>query len=446
MRQLGMRVLVQLRYRRSLAAAARSGRAVAREELSHLAGIDIDRSYPPVPLPRATAGQPGSLTTSPEEATYLIRGNLTDPAAPATRHPEVLGVFSDPVIHSFPTCIGDPAVGTAENVAEALSTAELVSRGMDGNGVAVAVVDSGINLGALEAAGWSPHLDAGSSWTPPPVATGPGRHPVGHGTMCAFDAGIVAPGATLLDYAVLLPTRSGTAGAQGLLSDAVLAYSRLLTLMQALPEGCHSLVVTNSWGLFSPASDAPVGSAGNYSDNPAHPFNIIVASLVNAGADVAFAAGNCGHDCPDPRCAFGDLPPICGANSHPRIICVAGVDLHRLRVGYSSQGPGRLSAEKPDVCAFTHFTGSGVFGGDPDSGTSAACPVAAGVIAAVRSQHSSGQVPPDRLRELVLRTAEPAGGRGFNYDYGWGTIDARRLAAELDRVARDGGRRPASAS
>ncbi len=90
-------------------------------------------------LPRATAGQPGSLATSPEEATYLIRGKLTDPAVPATRHAEVLGIFSDPVIHSYTTCIGDLAVGTAENVAEALSAAELASRGMDGNGVAVAV-------------------------------------------------------------------------------------------------------------------------------------------------------------------------------------------------------------------------------------------------------------------------------------------------------------------
>ena len=437
-RRPGLRVLVQLRYRPSLALAARRRRAVASEDLSHLAGLDIDRSYPPVLLPSPVAGEPGSFTTAPEQATYLLRGNLTDPAAPAARHPEVLGVFPDLVIQSFPTCTSDPPVGTAADVAEALAVTELAAGGMDGHGVALAVVDSGMNVTELERLGRAPHLDAAGSWTPALASTQPGKHPVGHGTMCAFDAGIAAPEATLLDYAVLLSPRSGTSGVQGLLSDAVLAYSHLLAQMQALPAGCQSLVVTNSWGLFSPASDARVGSASNYSDNPTHPFNVIVASLVNAGADVVFAAGNCGRDCPDPRCGFGDLPPICGANSHPRVICVAGVDVRRRRVGYSSQGPGRLSPEKPDVCAFTHFTGSGVYGAHPDAGTSAACPVAAGVIAAVRSRHPPGSVAADQLRELVQRTADPPDGQGFNFDHGWGTINARRLAAELDRLDRDG--------
>ena len=36
-------------------------------------------------------------------------------------------------------------------------------------------------------------------------------------------------------------------------------------------------MVSNSWGMFDPAWDFPVGHPGNYSDNPNHPFNIIVA-------------------------------------------------------------------------------------------------------------------------------------------------------------------------
>jgi hypothetical protein len=41
-----------------------------------------------------------------------------------------------------------------------------------------------------------------------------------------------------------------------------------------------------------------------------------------------------------------------------------------------------LSANKPDLAAYTHFEGSHVY--PEDGGTSAACPVAAGVIAALR--------------------------------------------------------------
>jgi hypothetical protein len=40
---------------------------------------------------------------------------------------------------------------------------------------------------------------------------------------------------------------------------------------------------------------------------------------------------------------------IAGANSHPDVISIAGVSVRRERVGYSSQGPGRLAKQKPDA-------------------------------------------------------------------------------------------------
>jgi subtilisin family serine protease len=146
---------------------------------------------------------------------------------------------------------------------------------------------------------------------------------------------------------------------------------------------------------------------------------------------ILFAAGNCGRDCPDNRCAFGNAPPIGGANSHPAVLCVAGCDLNSKRVGYSSQGPGRLTAKKPDVTTFTHFTGSQVFAPDPDSGTSAACPVAAGVIAAIRSKHPSTQLSPMQLRALIGKTAADSGGKGFDSDFGYGVLDVAALRAAL---------------
>jgi subtilisin family serine protease len=247
--------------------------------------------------------------------------------------------------------------------------------------------------------------------------------------MCAFDVGIAAPRATLLDYAVLLSQTPGTTVMAGLLSDAVQAYGKLMQVIQAMPKKSRALVVTNSWGMFSPAWDFPVGHPGNYSDNPAHPFNIIVASLEAAGADILFAAGNCGRDCPDGRCNFGTTRPICGANSHPKVLSIAGIDVHKKRVGYSSQGPGRLSARKPDLSAYTHFKGSGVYAAD--GGTSAACPVAAGVVAAIRTKYPTSKLSPARLRTLLFKTAEDLGSAGFDEDHGWGAIDPAALIARL---------------
>jgi subtilisin family serine protease len=261
----------------------------------------------------------------------------------------------------------------------------------------------------------------------------PGKHAVDHGTMCAFDAGIAAPNATFLDHAVLLSQREGATVMAGLLSDAVRSYGKLRRVLDDMTPSRRALVVSNSWGMFDPAWDFPVGHPGNYSDNPRHPFNVIVASLEAAGADILFAAGNCGRQCEDGRCRF-NRQPICGANSHGRVLSVAGIDTKRKRVGFSSQGPGRLSSAKPDLAAYTHFKGSGVYAPDPDSGTSAACPVLAGVVAAVRTKYRASRLSPAALRSLLFKTADDLGKVGFDYNHGWGTVDTGALLAALDQL------------
>ena len=465
-----MRVLVQFRSSPQVHAALLAGEAMpafAAESVAAgegaagvigaggpITGLSVDATYTPVQIPtprppRAGASafrwsQPVSFSLAPEDATYVVRGSIPDDPdrqrdalLEAQRHPEVVGVFSDPTVETCLVCPGSPAVGNDQDVARLLGVKALADEGLDGRGVPLAIVDTGINIAYLESKGRDPRYSIRRSWTPQGLQTKPGRHPVDHGTMCAFDAGIAAPEATLLDYAVLLSRTTGDTAMSGLLSDAVLAYSKLLGILQAQPAGRRRLVVSNSWGMFDPAWDFPVGHQGNYSDNPAHPFNVIVASLADAGADILFAAGNCGRDCPDGRCGFGDAQPICGANSHPSVLSIAGIDTKKRRVGYSSQGPGRLAAAKPDVSTYTHFTGSGVF--PQDSGTSAACPVAAGVVAAIRTHHSASQLSPAELRTLIAKTATDLGGTGFDDDFGWGALDGTALVAPLANVKR---RRP----
>lgn len=410
-----------------------------------LPGLTIDPDFPPVQIPQvqtptgaapATAGQPSVFSFAPQHSSYVVRGTIPDGSAQAaalqavTAHADVVGVFADPVIESTVICGGGPQ-GSHHDVGSRLSVPVLQKNGLDGAGVLLAIVDTGINSAHLAARGIRAQVDVARSWAPAGVESRPGRHAVGHGTMCAFDACIAAPAVTLLDYAVLLSTTAGGSGMAGLLSDAVLAYANLRKVLTDLPQDRRAMVVSNSWGMYSPKWDFPPGHPGNYSDNPNHPFNVIVGSLVAEGADVLFAAGNCGRDCPDGRCAFGSTMSICGANSHPAVLCVAGVDVGQQRVGYSSQGPGRLSGMKPDISAYTHFSGSGVW--PADSGTSAACPVAAGVLAAVRTRYPATRITPAQMQALVKKTAEDRSTTGFDEDYGWGVIDPAALLKALPK-------------
>jgi subtilisin family serine protease len=450
-----MRVLIQLRPSPDLIAAVAdpSVATTTSDVADELPGVVLDQAFTPVavprPVPAAPGGDPLSLnqslvfSLSPDHASVLVRGEVADDEIstrvsllPATRR-DVIAVYADPVIETTLTCGGDAPVGDWHDVERLLRVDDLRAEGLDGEGVALAVADTGINAAHVaKVIGHSVTLDAKRSWLPPGVVGKPGEFEVDHGTMCAFDALIAAPSATLIDIPVLLSRSPGGSVLDGLLSDAVAAFAHLRTVLDAQPAETRSLVVSNSWGSFSPRWDFPPGHPGNYSDNPAHPFNLIVGSLAQAGADILFAAGNCGVECKDGRCAFPDRP-IVGANSHPRVLSVGGVDTNGERVGYSSQGPGRLTARKPDVCAYTHFLGSQAFGATaPDSGTSAACPVAAGVVAAIRTEWPSSVISPSQLRSLLRRTAEDRSDIGYDYDYGYGIVDVAGILATLRRRAR----------
>ncbi|MEV4355032.1 S8 family peptidase [Nonomuraea sp. NPDC004186] len=450
-----MRVLIQLRPSPDLVAAVADPdqSATTADVADGLPGVELDTAYVPVavarPVPIAggdplSLNQPLDFSLAAEDASVLVRGTISDDELasrvtllPALR-PDVVGVFADPVIATTRTCGGDPPVGTWHDVERLLNVPGLSAEGLDGSGVALAVLDTGINAAhTARQLGRGVTLDAERSWSPQGVSGKAGEFEVDHGTMCAFDTLIAAPQASLIDIPVLLSTRPGGSALDGLLSDAVSAFAHLRSVLAAQPAETRALVVSNSWGSFSPEWDFPVGHPGNYSDNAAHPFNLMVAELDRAGADVLFAAGNCGTQCPDGRCVYPNRP-IVGANSHPKALSVGGVDINGERVGYSSQGPGRLTARKPDFCAYTHFSGSKAFGDDePDSGTSAATPVAAGLVAAVRTLWPSTRLSPTQLRALLRRTAEDRSEVGFDYDYGYGNVDPAGIIAALRRRARN---------
>jgi subtilisin family serine protease len=437
------RVIVVLPAQASLrepAMALRTGERarIERAPAGIPAQVELDPDFTPVPIAQIGATPNLAMANAESAPRFAVRGVIRDGDI-ETVPVETQGaaVFADPVINAFlaPGCAGGP-VGDHGKVGARLNAHKLAKAGLDGTGVAIAIMDNGINLAHMAARGVHADFDASITWSPGSGTAG--EYPVHHGTMCAFDALIAAPKATLLDFPVLRSQTQVGSDMDGLLSDALEAYGVLLALMQQ-PEDQRpykSLVINNSWGMYTQTWDFPVGHPGRYADNPNHPFNLIVGTLVRAGADVLFAAGNCGADCPDDRCEGEIKNAITGANAHPDVITVAGVTTERRRVGYSSQGPGikGMAHAKPDVSAYTHFLGSEAFGpGSADGGTSAACPVTAGSIAALRTKLPPSVLPPRYMsRELRVDATKKGGSAtGWNKNYGYGIIEPFKTAGRL---------------
>jgi len=449
-------VIVELRYSKGLAESAFAAVPAAEKTLDtgtvpKIAGVKFDESYAPTSLPRLTprtamdvpyvSGEMFDVALEPEESTYIVRAEAAEEKLEALAESRaVVGVYADVQIEPTIICPSSPPLGTHTDVERLLCVPQLHGAGMDGSGVLVAIVDTGFNVAYLASRGKPITLDVARSWVPDSglvPGDAPVSHGTSHGTMCAFDVAITAPKATFLDIQLLRSTATGPTPMSGLLSDAIQAYGHLCDVMRApqRPGENRSMVVNNSWGMFHPEWDFPVGDPGNYSDNPNHPFNRIVGTLERLGADILFAAGNCGANCADGRCRGVTTNAIYGANGHPSVLTIAGVDVSKTRVGYSTQGPGRLSRFKPDLSGYTHFQGSGVY--SADGGTSAATPVVAGVVAAVRTRrpYSPGNpfVAPGALRAVMRLTAEDLGSAGFDFDHGFGAVSGCRLVRLFGR-------------
>jgi subtilisin family serine protease len=349
---------------------------------------------------------------------YVIRGEFDNYDAvrrlQSDRPEIVLGIHADLEISAFPFDTGkvDAPIGDADDVATKIGVAALRKTGLTGEGARIAIVDTGVDGTRVPVAGgWS----LGAEYVPGSAAPW-------HGTMVAFDARLIAPDAEILDFALL---RSTSTTWSAFLSDAIAAYVALMNEIRRTPG---PLIVNNSWALYDRSQDAPVGSPENYSANLGHPFNQVVANLVAAGCDVIFAAGNCGLDCPSSMCGASDRGPgmsIHGANSHPDVISVAAVDIHDNRLHFSSQGPGGIYNRKPDIAAFSQFQGSRVM--DADSGTSAASPLVAGLIAALRQHPKLRTMTPPQIKGLIQQTARNVSGGGWNSDFGYGVADGQAI-------------------
>jgi hypothetical protein len=311
----------------------------------------------------------------------------------------------------------DPIFATRKTANELMAiTAE---EQKPGTGANVVIVDQGLNqnyidhLGGYYAGGW--HFRQ----TPRP-----GGYALGHGSMLARNVLKVAPDAAIYDLPVIpyeIEDRDK------FLSTVHVAFNQVLESIRHLrnlgeERSLRPWVFVNAWATFNRRREQP---AGDYTEGLEHKFNRLITGMARHH-DMVFAAGNCGQFCPDGRCGANDVGParsIIGANSHPDVLTVGAVRADGMWLGYSSQGPGALSDVKPDLCAGSQFREDDD-AGSINTGTSAACAVAAGVVASLRTQYQPAVISPAKLKEILIKTttARPVG--GHDYQFGHGVLNA----------------------
>jgi hypothetical protein len=333
--------------------------------------------------------------------------------------------------------------------ADQLTRARDLPRWLSGDGVNVVVLDHGFDRRTVRnfGGGWSRRH-----------GPRPGRTERGHGLMIVRNILETVPNATFWDVP-LIPLAIDNVN--GFLAIARCAVCRVLRYAKGLGNQ-RPWVMVNAWAIYDRSRESP---PGDYTENTrpgGHPFNRLIAKVVDDGIDVIFAAGNCGQFCPDRRCAQTDRGPgrsIWGANSHPRVITTGAVRTDARWLGNASQGPGQpglastpaegpLAIGKPDVCAPSNFRDEhDAFLGNTDmpwigdsgspyianTGTSAACALTAGIVAALRSdpRWPPARVPPDVLKNRLTATARKMEGPLWNGHLGYGIINAKDAFDDL---------------
>lgn len=410
---------------------------VARSDA--LPNFTLDEEYEPVSL-NATA--PGMAAAGPE--TYILRGTVkTEKEIDALRaQPDVAEVWIDtpiapitewagPQLDDNPSmapcpippcdCTPQTPKGTMANVAGYLGVDQIWTAGTRGTGIVVGVLDSGITaqgrtVKSGETTNRIPRVIGGwpSDWGTESGQWG------NHGNMCATDVLGMAPDAQLYDLRI-----AGGGGSPGTISRALQAFNWAIN--QHRSNGTPQ-ILTNSWGIFQESWDT------TYARNPNHPFTRKVVEAINEGILILFAAGNCGDTCPDNRCGpdVGPGRSIWGANGHPLVMTVGAVNKNEQFIGYSSRGPAALDPNKPDFCSISHFTG--YF--NSDSGTSAATPILAGVVALLKQKKSG--LTQNGCKSVLKATAKDIGPAGFDQHSGAGIVQAltayRRLTTPTIRT------------
>lgn len=230
----------------------------------------------------------------------------------------------------------------------------------------------------------------------------------GHGTHCAGVAtGTGAPGYNNIGVAPKAKLVGVKIGGGSIPYDAAV---RGVEWAIANKDKFGIDILSNSWGLY-------IGGPANQNGESA--LSRLMDEAVDAGLVVFCAAGN----------TAVSLTVYSPADSEKAITVGSVNDDHILSV-FSSQGPTADGRIKPDVCAVGEDvrapnanTGTGYVS---MSGTSMACPMAAGLAALMLD--ANPHLEPDNVKQIMHETSEHNTDARFpispNNGYGWGVVEA----------------------
>jgi uncharacterized repeat protein (TIGR01451 family) len=303
--------------------------------------------------------------------------------------------------------------GVAWNIARVRADLVWSALGLDGSGVTVAIMDTGVDWQhpalqsqyrgykpggmAIHEGNWLCTTDEGYLY--PVDGYGHGTHVAGIavGSRDATGQAIgMAPGARWI--AVKMLNNFG----YGYTSWIHAAFEWLLA-----PAGDPALapdVVNGSWGSASGADQT---------------FRADLQALRAAGIVPVFAAGN-----------EGPFPSSVGSPaSYPEAIAVGATDDLDRVTSFSSRGPSHWGEIKPELAAPGAQIRSALPGGTYGTynGTSQATPHVTGLVALLLQADPTLTV--DGVEAILTSTAVPLGDSVPNNDTGWGRIDAYQAAA-----------------
>jgi subtilisin family serine protease len=311
----------------------------------------------------------------------------------------------------------------AELGLRAIGVDKVWRRGFRGEGIVVAVTDTGVDAkhpalkdafrGATDGADYS-WFDAVEGEAEPIDEAGHGSHVAGivAGEFGARQIG-AAPEAKWIACR-LIKDRSGPDSDSLRCLQWVLAPTKV-DGTDPRPEMAPD-IVNASWG-----GEPGEGCRSGY-------FRGAVRNVVAAGILFVASAGNSGSDC----------DTVCAPGSFPEALTVGNYDAQARRIhDSSSRGPvdgpeGELI--KPDIAAPGTNINSSVPGSryDQKTGTSMAAPHIAGVAALLLSARPELRGQPEALREAIVASGSPqrpdrcgpAGDNAFNNSAGRGLVDA----------------------
>jgi serine protease AprX len=330
--------------------------------------------------------------------------------------PEIAAIELDVLIEA-PETVPAPASASPWNIS-AVGAPDLWAFGARGQGVTVAIVDTGVNLN---------HADLHSSWRGgsnswyDPYGNTPEPYDVeGHGTAVA---GIIVGGRSDGSTSGVAPQANWIA-AKAFPDEGIAKISHIILSLQWLLDPNRDQsgrdapdLVNLSWGF-----DAPNKCLNGNSDSSSVPGSIRQAlqTLRAAGIGIVAAAGNKG----------GDGASSISPGNYPEIFAVGAVDRLSQIAPFSSRGPSAC-----DQTIYPDLVAPGVairsLTGQTWSGTSVAAPHVTGVMALILSAFPDMEV--GGLEELLRASGTDLGQEGPDYDYGFGMVNA---AAALDLLNR----------